>query len=176
MTTKSNKITMTKGTKDSKEIKKETMSSIQAKKVDTPTPPKPGSNSWHYFQYEEKVKRGEKYDYQETLNKWRDMSDAEKDKYAESAQAAPRHKALPGAGRSVSAYDVLRRDLSYLAENDMKEELMKINLNTLASKVRDHLENHSYAWGPNGEKWLTTPSEDHYKAIMRTIKQNPSFI
>jgi len=144
-----------------------------AKKIE---PPKAGSNSWHYFQYEEKVKYGDKYDYEATLEKWRGMSDKQKDKYAESAEQAPRHKALPGAQRNVSAYDILRRDLSYLAENDMKDELKKINLNTLASKVRDHLENHSYAWGPNGEKWMTTPSEDHYKAIKRAIKLNPSFI
>jgi hypothetical protein len=141
-----------------------------------PEPPKAGSNSWHYFQYEEKLKYGENYDYQATLEKWRKMSDSQKDKYAEVADQAPRHKALPGAQRNISAYDVLRRDLSHLAENDMKEELMSINLNVLAPKIRDHLENHSYSWGANGEKWLTTPSEDHYKAIKRAIKLNPTFI
>lgn len=150
--------------------------SVAKKTMEVLEKPKAGANSWHYFQYEEKLKHGTDYDYEATLNKWRSMSDNQKAKYEDMAEKAPRHKALPGAGRGVSAYDVLRRDLSNLAEGEMKEELDSINLNVLAPKLRKHLEEHSYSWGPDGEKWLTTPTEDHYKAIKRAIKLNPGFI
>lgn len=139
-------------------------------------PPKPGSNAFHWFNYHEKVTLGDKYDYQKTLAKWRKMDSKAKDAYHEAAYEAPRHRAKPGAKRGVSAYDVLRKDLRDLMKIDKKLAAKNLNMTTLASNIRKHLAEKSRAWGNNGEKWLTTPTEDHFTAIRRAIKLNPDFV
>lgn len=141
------------------------MSTKAKKEID---PPKPGANAFHYFNYSQKIALGEKYDYQKTLKKWRSLSDSAKRPYEDSAYEAPRHQKAKGAQRNVSAYDVLRRELRYLNENGT--DLSSVNQNTLASQIRKYLSNSTKQWGDNGEKWLTTPSEDHYSVIKRVIR------
>tara|TARA_R100001163_G_C5066224_1_gene204522 strand:+ start:1726 stop:2193 length:468 start_codon:yes stop_codon:yes gene_type:complete len=133
-------------------------------------PPKPGANSFHFFLYEQKINLGDNYNYKKALSEWKKLSDKQKKTYKESAQEQPKHKKTKGALRGVSAYDVLRRDLRNMSEQDIMD-FKDMNRNTLASKIRKHLDEHSYAWGENGEKWLTTPTEEHYKIIKRVIKE-----
>lgn len=145
--------------------------SSKAKKIE---PPAPGANAWHYFNYAQKIQQKDDYDYQKTLSMWRQMKPKEQEAYKEAAAEAPRHKAKKGAQRSVSAYDILRRDLKALSEEDPKIKAM--NLTTLASRLRKHLDENSRAWGKDGEKWLTTPTEDHYITIKRALKINKELL
>jgi len=129
--------------------------------------PKPGANAFHHFNYGMKLLMGDKYDYQIVLKKWDQMDESDKQQYKEEAADTPRHKKKPGALRNVSAYDVLRNELS---EEDFKfkKELNKVQI---ASGLKKWIEtNYSTAWGENGENWLITPKNDHIKIIKEGIK------
>lgn len=115
-------------------------------------PPKPGANAFHYFNYSEKIRLGSKYDYQKTLKKWKDMSDASKSVFKQHAESRPKHKKLPGAGRSVSAYDVLRRMLKKHDFEPEDDSNMNRNEYTVAMR-RWIVKNYETEW----QNWLTTP-------------------
>lgn len=124
--------------------------------------PNPGSNSFHWFSYSQKVKLGSKYNYQDCLANWRIMSDLRKEKYQEMAKKSPKHKKMPGRMRAASAYDVLRRELT---SNGYKEKLNGVNLNKAASEIRVWMViNHPNVW----DEWLVHP--EHLKYINRAVK------
>lgn len=124
--------------------------------------PKPGSNSFHWFCYYQKLYLGlESYNYKDALAEWQSMSESEKQEYASEAKSNPKHKKLPGRQRAVSGYDVLRRELK---NNNLK--VGGVNMNTMASEIRAWLViNYPNDW----DNWTTTTTKKHLKLINKAI-------
>ena len=140
-------------------FKKDQKKSSSAKDI---VEPKPGSNAFHWYNFEQKVKMGDKYSYQNVLESWRKMSDAQKQPFQERAQGSPKHKKLPGRQRAVSGYDVLRRELT---KYEYKRD--DWNVNSMASDIRGWLmKNEKETW----DSWTTTSVEKHLKLIDRAIR------
>lgn len=134
-------------------------------KKDEIVPPKSGSNAFHWYNYERKIEKGNRYDYQTVLKEWRRMNDDQKEPYQIKAQARPKHKRLPGRQRAASGYDVLRRELT---KNDFKDKEKGININQMASEIRAWLVvNRLETW----EKWTTTPSSTHLRLIKQAYRE-----
>lgn len=149
-----------------KESSKKESSKKESSKKDADTP-RPGANAFHHFNYEQKTLLGDEYEYQTVIDNWHQMNEEEQIEYKSTAADAPRHKKKPGALRNVSAYDVLRNEIS---KHDFKLKVDK-NKVQLASAIKKWIEtNHSSAWGDNGQKWLITPTDDHIRLIKRGLK------
>lgn len=147
------------------------MSSAFLKKKSNIEPPKPGANAFHHYNYQQKLKLGDNYDYQQILDDWNELSETKKTAYQKTANATPRHRKLPGAKRSVSAYDVLRREIT--EPTDWKKMPKSCqNMVQMASQLRHWIiVKHPEAWGENGEVWLTTPTKTHRKIITQGIQE-----